>query len=183
MSANYLNAPATKMLASHCVICGRALVDATSVELGVGPECRNWDNGGISDEVRVAANKLVFEASIAATSGQVSRVREIAVQIRDLGLGDLAEKVGRRFVNAERNADIEVVVEGTTMKVMTPYRRGDAEAFTQAWRSIPGRRWNRVEACNEVPVTSKTEVWALLQRFFPGKYGKGPKGLFRVPQA
>ena len=23
---------------------------------------------------------------------------------------------------------------------------------------------------------------ALLKRFFPGRYGKGPKGIFRVPQ-
>lgn len=34
----YENAPATKMLATNCVVCGRALVDAVSVEMGIGPD-------------------------------------------------------------------------------------------------------------------------------------------------
>lgn len=36
----YENAPATKLLATHCCCCARPLVDAKSVELGIGPECR-----------------------------------------------------------------------------------------------------------------------------------------------
>ena len=38
MSNDYTQAPATLMLATNCVCCGRALVDAVSVELGIGPE-------------------------------------------------------------------------------------------------------------------------------------------------
>ena len=38
--SSYLTAPATKMLATHCAVCARALVDAKSVELGIGPDCR-----------------------------------------------------------------------------------------------------------------------------------------------
>jgi len=34
-----------------------------------------------------------------------------------------------------------------------------------------------------VPEGQKRALWALLQRFFPGKYGRGPKGVFRVPVA
>ena len=37
---SYENAPATRMLATHCAACGRPLVDATSVETGMGPVCR-----------------------------------------------------------------------------------------------------------------------------------------------
>lgn len=37
---SYENAPATKMLATHCACCARPLVDAESVELGIGPDCR-----------------------------------------------------------------------------------------------------------------------------------------------
>jgi hypothetical protein len=183
MSATYLDAPATKLLATHCVVCGRSLLDATSVQLGIGPECRDGYDGGISEEVRVAANKLVFSASLAASAGEITKVKELAAQINALGLETLAEKVGRRFVNAERNVDIEITVVGETMKVKTPYRRGAAEEFILAWREIPGRRWNRDQNCNEVPVTQKAALWALLCKFFPGKYGKGTKGLFRVPAA
>jgi hypothetical protein len=37
---SYENAPATKLLATHCACCARPLVDAVSVEAGVGPDCR-----------------------------------------------------------------------------------------------------------------------------------------------
>ena len=36
---SYENAPATQLIATHCACCGRPLVDAASVERGVGPEC------------------------------------------------------------------------------------------------------------------------------------------------
>lgn len=36
----YENAPATKFVATHCACCGRALVDALSVQTGIGPDCR-----------------------------------------------------------------------------------------------------------------------------------------------
>jgi hypothetical protein len=37
---SYENAPATEMLATHCAICSRPLLDAVSVEIGIGPVCR-----------------------------------------------------------------------------------------------------------------------------------------------
>lgn len=37
---SYETAPATIMLATFCACCSRPLVDAVSVEAGVGPECR-----------------------------------------------------------------------------------------------------------------------------------------------
>jgi hypothetical protein len=37
---SYESAPATKMLATQCACCGRALVDAASIEAGMGPTCR-----------------------------------------------------------------------------------------------------------------------------------------------
>jgi hypothetical protein len=37
---SYENAPATKMLAVYCACCSRPLVDAVSVETGIGPDCR-----------------------------------------------------------------------------------------------------------------------------------------------
>lgn len=37
---SYENAPATRMLATHCASCGRPLVDSVSVNTGMGPDCR-----------------------------------------------------------------------------------------------------------------------------------------------
>jgi hypothetical protein len=177
---SYEDARATKMMATHCVCCGRLLVDATSVELGIGPECRKGDDGGIPDAVRVEANGLVFKAAVAADQGRVGEVVQIAGQIRELGLENLAKKVGRRFRTAERKVSIVIDVVGDSFSVKTPFRRGDKEAFIKAWRKIPGRRYQNGR--NLVPVTQKAALWSLLREFFGGKYGKGPKGTFRVPQ-
>jgi hypothetical protein len=180
----YENATTTKLLCTHCVACGRALVDAVSVEMGIGPECRNHFNADISEEVRTAANKLVFAASIAAVAGKIDEVRKIAEELATMGLDELAEKVGRRFVNANKNAaDISIEESGNMMLVRTPYRRGEAEDFKAAWRAIPGRRWDNEKNANEIPTSARPHLWALLKRFFPGKYGKGPKGIFRIPKA
>lgn len=177
----YVNAPATKMLATHCVCCGRALVDAISVQLGIGPECRQNDDGGIPDDVRVKANELVYKASLAAQNGEISTVTKYAEQIKDLGLDKLAVKVGKRFRNAARNTEIVLTLEGDCYRVETPFRRGAKEEFIAAWRSIPGRCYK--DNSNYIPVTQKKALFEVLKRFFAGKVANGPKGLFKIPEA
>ena len=177
---SYLNAPATKLMATQCVCCGRPLVDAISVTLGIGPECRHGDNGGIRYESRVAANKLVFRAAIAAQEGRVYEVMAIADDLRNLGLSTLADKVRRRFNKAAAKADIIIEERNGFYVVDTPFRRKDSDAFINAWRSVPGRRW--VGGKNVVPVESKQELWKLLRRFFGGRFAKGPKGVFYIPK-
>jgi len=183
MSESYLNAPATKMLATHCVCCGRPLVDARSVTLGIGPECRKGIEGGVVESVRKEANQYVFDAAIAAQGGHVEKVMEYAEAIGGLGLVELAEKVRSRFKKiheSPQKADIVIEVEGGMLKVKTPYRRGRSQEFVKAWRRIPGRRYR--DGHNYVPVTQKKALFELLCEYFPGKVGRGPKGIFRVPK-
>lgn len=177
----YENATATRLLATNCIVCGRALVDAVSVETGIGPECREHFGADVdvTPEAHVAANKLVFQASIAAVKGHIAKVHEYAEQVKALGFTTLAEKMTGRFVNAERQADIVIEQSGEVYTVATPFRRGDKDAFIAAWRAIPGRRFSG--GVNVVPVTEKAALWALLRQFFPGRWGKGPQGIFRVP--
>ena len=179
--ADYTAAPACGLLATNCCACGRPLVDSISVSLGIGPECRAGFDGGITPDQQDAANKLTYLAALAAQEGRIEEVREHAEAIRALGLTVLADKVGSRFVNAERNAKIEIIEQGDLLKVVTPFRRGDKDAFIAAWRAIPGRRYS--SGANLIPVGQKRALWGLLQQFFPGQYGRGPKGLFRVPSA
>lgn len=176
----YVNAPATKMLATNCVCCGRPLVDATSVQLGIGPECRKEDDGGIEDDVRKQANELVYKAAVAAQNGEIARVQALAGEIAKLGLDKLADKVGRRFRNAERYTEIVITEDGENYRVETPFRRGAKAEFIEAWRAIPGRRFR--DNANYVPLVQKQALFRLLKRFFGGKYAKGPKGLFRIPE-
>lgn len=177
----YQDSPACRMLATNCIVCGRPLVDATSCQLGIGPECREGATGGFDDGQRQVANRLVFEASIAAQEGKIAVVLAKADDIAAVGYADLAEKVRRRFKNAERKVAITIREVGNVYQVMTPYRRGEAEAFVAAWRTVPGRRWQ--DGMNVVPVESKKQLWSLLRKFFGGKFAQGPKGVFRIPAA
>ena len=179
--AGYENAPATKMLATHCVVCGRPLLDARSVELGIGPDCRDQYDGGIDDETRRQANSLVHRAAIAAQRGKIAEVMDLADAIEQLGLHSLADAIRHRFTNAEKNVTISIAESNGMLVVTTPYRRGDAAAFIEAWRSIPGRRYDRARNANIVPVASRRQLWDLLKQFFPGKYGKSNTGVFRIP--
>ena len=179
--SDYTDSPACKMLNVRCVICGRLLVDAISIEAGLGPECRKENDGGIGSEVRGEANKIVHQAALAAGLGRISEVLEAANKVESMGLVVLAGKMRRRFKNAERQADIEIVESNGYYKVVTPYRRKDSKAFINAWRKVPGRRWEN--GANVVPVESKTALWAVLRDFFGGNYAKGPKGIFKIPEA
>jgi hypothetical protein len=149
--------------------------------MGIGPECRQHIDGGIDNADRELANEMVFNAAIAAQTGHVAAVMAIAAEIEQLGLKTLADKVRRRFKKAvTRKADITITVHGDYFKVVTPYRRKGSKEFVAAWRAIPGRRFR--DRANFIPMTQKTALWELLREFFAGKYGKGPKGMFRIPK-
>lgn len=184
---SYVNATTTKLLATNCVCCGLPLVDAKSVELGIGPDCRKKAGipVDISEDVRKEANQLVHDAAIHAQNGAAEKVLEISKQIEELGLDVLAGKVERRFkkgvLKVKVKPDIEITLVNGQMSIKTPYRRGDADNFIQAWRNIEGRKYDRQTKRNIVPVGQREAVWNLLKEFFPNKWGHGPKGAFRVP--
>lgn len=91
------NAPATKLLATACACCGRALVDAVSVETGIGPECRK--NFGVdfdtTDAAHAEANRLVFE--VARKGMTAAMARPIFDRIAELGFRALADRIAKRF--------------------------------------------------------------------------------------
>lgn len=179
---SYENSPATKMMATHCIICGRALVDAVSVERGVGPECYHHVQGNyveVDPETHKKANEYVYKASLACQTGSISKVLEYAELIRGLGMNVLADKVAKRFRNASRNAEIVITVEGNELRVDTPFRRGAKDAFIAAWRAIPGRQFRN--GSNYIPLTQKKALYGLLKDYFGGKFATGPKGVFRIP--
>lgn len=177
----YEAAQSTQLLATNCVVCGKALRDPDSVGRGMGPECsaQGYPTDGPDKD---AANKLIHSASIAAVSGDIQTVLDNADAVETLGYPEVSELMRRRFVNAAQNVKIEIAVDGDDLIVKTPFRRADAQEFTAAWRAIEGRRYERKANANRVPKSSKTALWMLLKRFFPNAYGDGPKGLFRVPK-
>ena len=174
---NYTESKQCKMLASFCVVCGRPLVDAISVQIGMGPDCRNEFNAGISPEIQNKCNQLTCLAAIAAQNGDIESIYKYATEIETLGLTVLADKVRKRFVNAKKNVKIIIREVGDKLYVKTPFKR--TEGFVRAWRGIEGRKYQNKE--NIVPAAARPQLWALLKEFFPKVYGKGPRGLFRIP--
>lgn len=168
---SYESAPATKLIATRCAACGRPLVDAKSVETGMGPDCRKKHgyNVEVSEEARAEANKIVY--NIAATYGAEGLATLQSIdRLQALGFHQLAE------ILADRVAAIRVFEERGLLIVHTPYN----EDATPDWRAIPGRRWVGSEKANHVPATQRKLVYALLLRHFNGALGIGPKGGFIV---
>ena len=182
--STYENAPATRMLATHCAACGRALVDAKSVEVGMGPDCREKHgyNIEVSEEAREQANKLVYLIASERSTGHITlSTLEAACALRLLGFSKLAGVI------IERCADITITESeqpkaGWTQPVLVVHAPYSEEA-TQAWRNIPGRRWDKDAKANVVPASdiAKRQLWNLLKRYFAARIGIGPQGAFQVP--
>lgn len=202
--STYENAHSTILLATHCVLCGRPLRDADSVERGVGPDCADkhgygnaqgeadWDKvdallagGQRSQELfevvaqhygntHKAANVLVHHAALAPRTARKLHV-------------DLLAALGyHRLAVALEAAAGEVVrvtlVEGGLLAVKAPYN----PAFGSAIKAARiGARWNPTDKVWEVPADQKARVglYAALRQAYAGVLLEGPKGPVRLTKA
>lgn len=179
---SYENAPQTKFVATHCCACGRPLVEADSVELGIGPICREkFGFDGISDPLaRSEANALVYEIS-ARQKESWAAVAPLIARMRELGYEKLAARCQDRLApTPEIFID---VVEGKLYRVVAPYK----EEATPTWRGIPGRFFRKLKneegkeiPYNFVPLAEKKALWKLLNPHYAGKIGQGPQGVFEI---
>lgn len=169
----YENAPATRMLATHCAACGRPLVDAKSVEMGIGPDCRKrlgYERSDITEETRTAANRLVYE--IALDQGCTIDTLHAAEELRVLGFEALADKV------VANNATVRIAAhpDGGAFTVTAPFNG----ASLGAWRAIRGQRWDGAAKVRVVPDSERSPVYQLLRTYYPGALAYGPKGPFKL---
>jgi hypothetical protein len=178
----YESAPATLLLATHCCACGRPLVDAESVEAGMGPDCRKKYGYNAAQEpadfelaalalspmqdlptarwaaardARAFANKLV---SRVAVEHDLRRRGTMIGAIHALGFSILARKL------LERANGIVIEQEGDYLLVRSPF----SQEFNQAVRSVPGQRWVPAEKVRAVPVSSRRQLWEAIKATFPG---------------
>jgi hypothetical protein len=164
--AGYENAPATRLLATHCACCGRPLLDARSVECGVGPVCRrNYGYNEIAEDVRVAANRHVYRIAC-LNSGHPAECDETIVAhltaLSLLGCYTIANKVAANI------GALEIVTEDMaddSFGLRSPY---NPEAV-RAMRGVPGRRWDRDAKLNTFPRSS----WFKLAEVVLEHYGAG----------
>lgn len=182
---SYLASPAVALLASQCACCARDLVDATSIETGIGPVCREKHGYGTAegpcdmaaalvaigstipvDEVAAwgdahrAANALVYRIAVDQRGAAVEAwTRAIGL----LGYTTLAERIAVRLYGRRGAEDrvahrptIEVRTIDGILAVTSPY---SAEGVA-ALRGVPGRRWDGQR--NVFPASSLPALlWAL----------------------
>jgi hypothetical protein len=164
---SYEQAPATKMLATHCIFCNRPLVDAASVEAGIGPVCRErvGYNEFVSDSVRKQANKLIH---FIATNRKDPFLEVSLRELEDLGLTRLALKI------EEALAEIKIEERDNKLWVEAPF----LDSSLRDWRSIAGRFFDGQSKRNVVPSDQRKALYVLLTKHYKGCTAKGPKGLF-----
>ena len=193
---NYENLRSTKLLATHCLCCGRPLRDATSVETGIGPVCREkyGYNETISEDARKEANHLVWYA--AQPDQTVEIIIDCAERIEGLGLINLANKIRERFVTNAITIVAETVTFGrgkweqecSALLVKTPWEgKSRADEFKVAlkaafdWRDItPVFEEKTFRGWALKGKEAKKNLWGVLQSLYAGQSGFGPKGYFKV---
>lgn len=161
----YENDPITGMLASSCIVCGRALRAAESVEGCMGPHCAK-KHGFFLDkpeaEVKEAA-KLLREMAFEADAEMVL-VKLTFLYV--MGWHQLAKQIARNFADIRLTQEIQLGGPAY-IRVEAPYK---PEA-TAGWRSIPGRRWDKEAKVNKVPCGSRAALEAFLAQHYPGQLG------------
>lgn len=197
---NYTDAPACKLLATHCACCGRPLLDAKSVEFGIGPDCRQ--NYGFDDvpnkpdwfagktiaanyepallpsieswtDARIACNKLVHLFAL-----DVVGRKWVPEAVFALGYVKLSEKLAERGGRVEVKAIPEGSTTPTEFHVRTPYNPSfGSRAVPGMWfnkRGTPKKHW-------VVPARSRVQLWAALRQNFAGMTLVSAQGVSTIP--
>jgi len=128
-------ATSTPPVASTCAACGRTLTDPLSVEIGMGPDCREKHGytgtiGHIPDEVCTEANALIHDLACGVGRG-ASYVdkRAACARLRTLGFDGVAARIEQRFRRRFR----QMAPVSVSMSVpMSPAEVSDAFAATDA---------------------------------------------------
>lgn len=168
---SYESAPATKMLATHCAVCHRPLLDAESVELGIGPDCRK-KYGFLIDcapEARAEANKIVHRVAVGVSAGmQAEELKAALAALQLLGFVQLAQKVaeGAAAVRVSVAADGRLAVESP----FTPPFSEDLKRRCQA-------RWDKEKKVWLVAAVKREWLWTVIKAHFAGHLVMGTKGL------
>lgn len=151
---SYENAPATRMLATHCTACGKPLLDADSITAGLGPVCRKAARS-IPEEVRERANKVIYEC--AREDVTVEQLQACVIELHLLGCNKIAERIskraGRQVITITADAaDVTAPYSETFLRHRGPGRWVRSERVTRyhladAYKALTAVRAAFGEAC------------------------------------
>ena len=169
----YEDAPATKMLATSCAVCRRPLLDAASVDFGIGPDCRKRHgfNEQVDEASRRQANEIVHRLACRPSDRQEDIVD--VLRLAALGFVQLSR------VMLDRMTQIRIEEEHDDLLVTSPYSHN----FLEHTRWLPGRRWLKDVKKTRFSSSARGALWSAIKACYPGAIGIGPKGPFTVPDA
>jgi hypothetical protein len=167
----YETAPGTEMLATHCACCGKELLDAISVETGMGPTCR--EKHGLPDTLdeltRRKANKLVYIIAMDQTGPGVDKA---IAELKALGCDKIVKRIQNRVYGKKRVVINVREDDSERFDVASPYN----EEFVYRVKRIYGRRWDGENKVNHFPLDKWSRVWELIADCYKGKLMESPKG-------
>lgn len=197
---SYENAPATKMLATHCCACNRPLVDAKSVEYGIGPECRKRHGHGVQtagaswgavtaligrlQDIQVDsaipaildenAHKLCNVLThAAATATNKQDLRTLAEAIYASGYRNLALTISKRRLR-DRQLVVKVWVEetahGERVVLQAPWKKDAIDDYKRI-----GGRFDPESRTWSFATTEKARLWDTIRSHFAGRFMLTPK--------
>ena len=192
--STYETSPACILVATHCCVCGKLLVEADSVNTGIGPKCAKRTHYGHFDkepdifkaatllnEIGVvielvdphkAANQLVY--TIAANQGNLPLVRKLTEVVFLMGYTVLANVLRKRF------APVTFTVQTEGDLLFASFEAKGDENFNLALdliRTVPGKRWVKERKGNTFPLNSRGPLWATLKKLPKGSVVEGDKGV------
>lgn len=191
-TVSYLQAPATALVATECACCGKPLLDAESVEAGVGPTCRErWGYG-------VAAGTTSWEAAAAllgparerlglagawgTDARAAANVLVRAIAARAVGTEGIAALIALGYValgvKLAGRAGMPCIVVEDAGRGLLRVRTSWSPRFNEAIHEVRGSYWGRAEKARFVPASERAGLWAALKTAFPaGTVVRGTRGV------
>lgn len=190
-AAHYADSPACKLVATHCACCGKPLLDAVSVEYGIGPDCRARHGYALADAFasweahdaalagtpalaviaeskchpRLAANYLVWCIAL-EPEGEHAAAHVRALDA--LGFRRLAARIAKRL------GAVSVVDDGEAYVVKAPY----SEPFLAAlFRHGVRSTFDREAKERRVERASRVGLWRALRAAYAGRMLVTAKGI------
>ncbi len=167
----YDTSPSAKLVATQCSVCGRPLVDAPSLESGIGPICREkyGFNVEVDEDVRKEANQLVYQIACdqAAPSSLIACDR-----LEAIGFPALANII------RDRLAVVVIRSREGRLVLSLPYFPSLTETLK---RKMPmswdkkSKTWSTVDS-----TANKVEILKALRIYLPGRMAVGSKGYFQI---
>jgi hypothetical protein len=183
----YEQATATKMLATHCCVCGRPLRDVASVEAGIGPVCAERLHVMTADlpaGVKAEVSRLVNLASQAFSRTELAAMLDIAGKIAALGAATVALKIVEATVpDAVSIMPVTITEAGRTFDVYSlsgPYVDGTGAALRAA--GVRGARYANKSWTVPRTADNRRALYAATITLYPGAPLVTPKGVSRVPK-